>query len=69
MTADPRVSIDQTSVHLGVTSDFVYRWIDSKSLQAHRVGPLWNFKASVMDDWVRAGDAHEANRKGGKVGQ
>jgi excisionase family DNA binding protein len=53
------VSVEQIAEHLGVTRDSIYRWIDRKRLPAHRVGRLWKFKASEVDDWVRAGGAVE----------
>jgi excisionase family DNA binding protein len=59
MTAEPWVSVDQIAEHLGVTRDSIYRWIERKSLPAHRVGRLWKFQVSEVDDWVRAGGADE----------
>jgi excisionase family DNA binding protein len=59
MTAEPWVSVDQIAAHLGVTRDSIYRWIERKSLPAHRVGRLWKFKVSEVDEWVREGGADE----------
>lgn len=56
---EPWVSVEQIAEHLGVTRDSIYRWIDRKGLPAHRVGRLWKFKASEVDDWVRDGGDHE----------
>lgn len=50
---EPWVSVEQVANHLGVAKDTVYRWIDSKGLPAHRIGRLWKFKLSDVDDWVR----------------
>jgi excisionase family DNA binding protein len=58
--AEPWVSVDAVAAHIGVAKDSVYRWIDAKGLPAHRVGKLWKFKLSEVDDWVRAGEANEA---------
>jgi len=44
---------------VGVAKDTVYRWIDTRTLPAHRVGRLWKFKLSEVDEWVRAGHAAE----------
>jgi excisionase family DNA binding protein len=65
--AEPWVSVEQIAEHLGVTRDSIYRWIDRKGLPAHRVGRLWKFKASEVDDWVRAGGANEDRNVGGTV--
>ena len=59
MTADPWWFVYQIAGHLSVASNSVYRWIDRKHLTAHRVGRLWKFKLSEVDEWVRAGGADE----------
>lgn len=57
--SEPWVSVEQVAEHLGVTCDSIYRWIERKGLPAHRVGRLWKFKLTEVDDWVRAGGANE----------
>ena len=57
MTNEPWVSVDDLAKHLGVAKDSVYRWIDHKGLPAHRIGRLWKFNLSEVDEWVRAGGA------------
>jgi excisionase family DNA binding protein len=59
-SAEPWVSVDDVASHVGVTKDSVYRWIDAKGLPAHRVGKLWKFKLSEVDEWVRRDGANEA---------
>lgn len=56
---EPWVSVDRIAEHLSVTRDSIYRWIDRKSLPAHRVGRLWKFQVSEVDEWVRMGGAAE----------
>ena len=53
------VSLDEIVKHLSVSRDTVYRWIDNRGLPAHKVGRLWKFKISEVDEWVRAGNAGE----------
>lgn len=55
--AEPWLSADDIAAHLGVTKDTVYTWIAEKAMPAQKVGRLWKFKASEIDDWVRAGAA------------
>ena len=38
---------------------WVYRWIESKALPAHKIGRLWKFKLTEVDEWVRSGGATE----------
>ena len=61
MTAQERwVGVEDVAKHLGVNKASVYRWIEKMGLPAHRVGRLFRFKISEVDDWVRAGGAREA---------
>lgn len=65
--SEPWVSVEEAARHLGVAKDTVYRWIESRSLPAHRVGRLWKFKLSDIDAWVRAGHAADEDaERGGK---
>ena len=57
MTTEPWVSVDDVARHLAVTKDSIYRWIDAKQMPAHKVGRLWKFKLSEVDDWIRSGGA------------
>jgi len=56
MKNEPWVSLEQITEHLGISRDTVYRWID-RGLPAHKIGRLWKFKVSEVDEWVRAGKA------------
>ncbi|PIQ05295.1 MAG: DNA-binding protein, partial [Nitrospirae bacterium CG18_big_fil_WC_8_21_14_2_50_70_55] len=47
---EPWVSVDEVAGHLGVAKDSVYRWIEAKGLPAHRVGRLWKFRLSEIDE-------------------
>lgn len=55
--AEPWVSVEDVAKHLGVAKDSVYRWIERKGLPAHRMGRLWKFKLSEVDQWVLQGAA------------
>lgn len=54
---EPWLSADDIAEHLGVTTDTVYSWITAKRMPAHRVGRLWKFQVSEVDEWVRSGGA------------
>lgn len=51
--AEPWLSADDVAAQLGVTKDTVYTWIAEKAMPAHKVGRLWKFQVSEIDDWVR----------------
>jgi excisionase family DNA binding protein len=59
-TEERWVGVEDVASHIGVNKDSVYRWIEKKGLPAHRVGRLFRFKLSEVDDWVRGGGAGEA---------
>ncbi len=63
---EPWTSVDGIARHLGVAKDSIYRWIERRSLPAHRIGRLWKFKISEVDQWVRAGGA-DSDRDGKKT--
>jgi excisionase family DNA binding protein len=47
------VGIKDVAAHLGVARDSIYRWVGERGLPAHRVGRLFRFKLSEIDEWVR----------------
>ena len=56
-------SVEEIAAHLGVNRDTIYKWIERKQLPAHKVGRLWKFMISEVDEWVRAGRASEAKQR------
>ncbi len=54
---EPWLSADDIATCLGITKDTVYTRIAGKAMPAHKAGRLWKFQTSVIDDWVRHGDA------------
>ncbi len=56
------VSVDQVALHLNVKPDTVYKWLERKEMPAHKVGRLWRFKISEIDQWVLSGKAQERRK-------
>jgi len=52
MNSDPWATAEQVAQHLGVVKDTVYRWRERKGLPAHKVGRLWKFQLSEVDELV-----------------
>lgn len=60
MTTEERwVAVEDVAAHLAVAKDSVYRWIEQRKLPAHRVGRLFRFKLSEIDEWVRKDSQRE----------
>jgi excisionase family DNA binding protein len=58
------VSVEDVAKHLGVVRDSVYRWIEHRGLPAHKIGRLWKFKLSEVDEWVRSRGADDQTPDG-----
>lgn len=48
-------SLEETAEYLGVTKDTIRSWIKKSAIPAHKVGRLWKFKFSEIDEWVKSG--------------
>lgn len=51
------LSVQEIAAHLGVNRDTIYKWIERKKMPAHKVGRLWKFLGSEVDQWVKGGKA------------
>ena len=49
------VGITEASAFLGVTKDTIRNWIKKTDIPAHKIGKLWKFKLSELDEWVKSG--------------
>ncbi len=63
------VGVEDVATHLDVNKDSVYRWIDKMGLPAHRVGRLFRFKLSEIDEWVKSGGAAEPDIRNSALGK
>jgi excisionase family DNA binding protein len=57
------LSVEKIAMHLGVKPGTIYKWIDRKKLPGHKVGRLWKFLASEVDEWVKGGKAAQKQAK------
>ena len=61
---DRYLSVAEICTYLGIKRDTVYKWISEKKLPAHRIGKLWKFKISEVDEWVKR-DSNSKNKTKG----
>ena len=53
------IGIPEVASYLGVTTDTVRNWIRKTNMPAHKIGKLWRFKKSEIDEWVKSGKSAE----------
>lgn len=51
---DRWISVDEVAEYLGITRDTVYKWIARKRMPGHKIGRLWKFRRSEIDEWVKS---------------
>ena len=50
------ISIDEAAEYLDIKTVTLRNWIKKKpGIPAHRVGKLWKFKRSELDEWIKSG--------------
>ena len=50
------LSLNEICSHLGVSKETIYRWVRQKRIPAHKVGRLWKFRSSEVDQCVLKGN-------------
>jgi excisionase family DNA binding protein len=59
---EPWLSVEEIARHLAISKETIYRWLEKEKIPAHRMGKLWRFKPSEVDEWVRSGGASEMSK-------
>lgn len=55
---DNYIGIDEASEYLGIKIVTLRGWIKSDNeIPAHKIGKLWKFKKSELDEWVKSGNS------------
>ena len=52
---DNWIGIDEAAEYMGVTKDSIRNWIKKTDIPAHKIGKLWKFKKSDLDEWIKSG--------------
>lgn len=63
MNSEPWVTVIDVARPLVVVKDTAYRWRERKGLPAHKIGRLWKFQMTEVDEWVRIGGTDEDSSK------
>jgi len=55
---DRWIGIEDASIYLGVNKDTIRNWIKKgNGIPARKIGKLWKFKKSELDNWVKSGES------------
>ena len=53
---DCYIGIDEAAEYLGIKTITLRTWIkNKKDLPVNKIGKLWKFKKSELDEWVKSG--------------
>lgn len=52
---DSWIGLTDAARYLDVTPDTIRNWIKKTDIPAHKIGKLWKFKRSELDEWVKSG--------------
>ena len=53
------VSTKEIAIHLGVTIETIRNWIKKDTIPCHRVGKLWKFKITEVDQWIMSNKSND----------
>lgn len=53
------VTLKEVQDYLGVGRDTVLQWVAKRNMPAYKVGRLWKFKLSEIDEWIRSGSSSD----------
>ncbi len=55
---DKWISIEEAADYLGVKKVTIRDWIKKDTgIPAHKIGKLWKFKRSELDEWIKSGQS------------
>ena len=52
-------TLKEVQAYLGVGRETILQWIAKRNMPAYKVGRLWKFKLTEVDEWIRSGGAAE----------
>lgn len=58
MDTDKWINLEEAADYLGVNKDTIRNWIRKGiGIPAHKIGKLWKFKMSELDEWIKSGQS------------
>lgn len=60
------VTLKDVMEYLGVGRETILQWISKRNMPAYKVGRMWKFKLTEIDDWIRGCGTVDDKTKGKK---
>ncbi|MBQ3661430.1 MAG: helix-turn-helix domain-containing protein [Firmicutes bacterium] len=54
---DGYIGIDEAAAYLGIKTVTLRGWIKKNKVPVCKIGKLWKFKRSELDEWVKSGES------------
>ena len=54
---DRWISLEDAASYMDVTKDTVRNLIKKTDIPARKIGKLWKFKKSELDEWIKSGNS------------
>ena len=51
------IGTEEAAKYLDVKVATIRKWLKDKKIPAHKIGKLWKFKKTELDDWVKSGES------------
>lgn len=61
-TVERWYSLEEISIHLGVSKDTIRAWIKKETIPFHKVGRQYKFRVSEVDAWIESGQSADADK-------
>jgi excisionase family DNA binding protein len=64
MTNEPEKwsSLEEVAEHIGVHKDTIRNWVRKGIIPAHKIGKLWKFRLSEVDEWITSGESENLKK-------
>ena len=49
------IGTEEAAKYLDVKVATIRKWLKDKKISAHKIGKLWKFKKTELDEWVKSG--------------
>ncbi len=52
---DNWIGIEEAAAYMDVTKETIRNWIKKTDIPAYKIGKLWKFQKSELEEWIKSG--------------